>query len=180
MPTRAVEGRKTSRHGVDLSINSSARLRLDALPLAGVGVGVVAPLAGSLPLMLLAHCLRGALNRCVYFFHSCNCHHSSTPTSFPAPPTQESHTQACGYRTIESQAALLPRTRAEPCCSVLCCSVLCYHRFINAPLAVCAAESTCENGYPGWQTNEACCSEFCGQCGGFCPLSRLAWLCMVA
>eukprot|EP00752_Nemacystus_decipiens_P011233 g9983.t1 len=26
--------------------------------------------------------------------------------------------------------------------------------------------STCENGYPGFQTNEACCSEFCGQCGG--------------
>eukprot|EP00903_Cladosiphon_okamuranus_P009739 g9260.t1 len=26
--------------------------------------------------------------------------------------------------------------------------------------------STCENGYPGFQTQEACCSEFCGQCGG--------------
>ncbi|CAM9982062.1 unnamed protein product, partial [Scytosiphon promiscuus] len=26
--------------------------------------------------------------------------------------------------------------------------------------------STCDNGYPGWQTQEACCSDFCGQCGG--------------
>ncbi|CAB1099232.1 unnamed protein product [Ectocarpus sp. CCAP 1310/34] len=33
-----------------------------------------------------------------------------------------------------------------------------------APVA--GASSYCENGYPGWQSNEACCSEFCGQCGG--------------
>ncbi|CAM9347956.1 unnamed protein product [Ectocarpus sp. 12 AP-2014] len=33
-----------------------------------------------------------------------------------------------------------------------------------APVA--DASSNCENGYAGWQSNEACCSEFCGQCGG--------------
>ncbi|CAM9975342.1 unnamed protein product [Ectocarpus sp. 13 AM-2016] len=33
-----------------------------------------------------------------------------------------------------------------------------------APVA--GATSNCENGYAGWQNNEACCSEFCGQCGG--------------
>ncbi|CAM9541040.1 unnamed protein product, partial [Ectocarpus sp. 8 AP-2014] len=33
-----------------------------------------------------------------------------------------------------------------------------------APVA--GASSNCENGYAGWQSNEACCSEFCGQCGG--------------
>ncbi|CAN0172840.1 unnamed protein product [Pylaiella littoralis] len=28
------------------------------------------------------------------------------------------------------------------------------------------ASSTCSNGYPGWESDGACCSQFCGQCGG--------------
>lgn len=47
--------------------------------------------------------------------------------------------------------------------TLLCCAAL----YCAAAAVMGAAISTCENGYPGFQTQEACCSEFCGQCGKF-------------
>ncbi|CAM9363763.1 unnamed protein product [Ectocarpus fasciculatus] len=76
--------------------------------------------------------------------------------------------------TAEPPAAVVAAPSAQPSVGVPVAAAAPTASPAAAPTAgsftpvapVAGALSNCENGYAGWQTNEACCSEFCRQCGG--------------
>ncbi|CBJ28012.1 hypothetical protein Esi_0089_0053 [Ectocarpus siliculosus] len=98
-----------------------------------------------------------------------------TPTAAPAAPTTStiapSSTSPTESLTATAQPAAVvvaaPSAQpsvATPAAAAATASPVAGSFTPVAPVA--GATSNCENGYAGWQNNEACCSEFCGQCGG--------------